>query len=90
MTTSRETQTLDHVAIRDLVNHANSLPLADRLTLLKGLVPGVASEMRAEEFEKLIVELRLKGERFYEATNHPKEGRATRQVMGERDVEGRS
>jgi hypothetical protein len=46
--------------------------------------------MRPEDFEKLIVELRLKGERFYEATNHPNEGRATRHVMGERDVEGRS
>ena len=90
MTTSRETESLDKAAIRDLVNNSNSLSLADRLTILKGLVPGIAAEMRPEDFEKLIVELRLKGERFYEATNHPKEGRATRHVMGERDVEGRS
>ena len=89
MTTSRETESLDHPAIRELVNDANSMSLAERLTLLKGLIPGIAAEMKPEDFEKLIVELRLKGERFYEATSHPKEGRATRQVMGERDVEGR-
>ena len=89
MTTSRETESLDHPAIRELVNDANSMSLAERLTLIKGLVPGIASQMGPQEFEKLISELRLKGARFYEATSHPKEGRATRQVMGERDVEGR-
>lgn len=89
MTTSRETESLDHPAIRELVNDANSMSLAERLTLIKGLIPAIASQMRPQEFEKLINELRLKGERFYEATSHPNEGRATRQVMGERDVEGR-
>jgi hypothetical protein len=89
MTTSPKTETLDHPGLRDLVNQANSMSLADRLTLLKGLVPGIATEIPIEEFERLIVELRLKGERFYEATAHPNEGRATRHVMGERDVEGR-
>ena len=89
MTTSRETESLDHPAIRELVNDANSMSLAERLTLIKGLIPGIASAMEPKAFEKLIVELRLKGERFYEATSHPNEGRATRQVMGERDVEGR-
>jgi len=89
MTTSPETESLDHPALRELVNDANSMTLAERLTLLKALVPGVAIEMAPTDFERLIVELRLKGERFYEATNHPKEGRATRHVMGERDVEGR-
>lgn len=89
MTTSPETESLDHPAIRELVNEANSLKLADRLTLLKALVPAIASEMRPADYEKLMVELKLKGERFYEATAHPKEGRATRHVMGERDVEGR-
>ncbi len=89
MTTSRETESLDHPAIRELVNDANSMTLAERLTVLKGLIPGIAVEMSPQDFEKLIAELRLKGERFYEATSHPKEGRATRQVMGERDVEGR-
>jgi hypothetical protein len=89
MTTSRETESLDHPAIRELVNDANSMSLAERLTLIKGLIPGIAGAMEPKAFEKLIVELRLKGERFYEATSHPNEGRATRQVMGERDVEGR-
>ena len=88
MTTSRETEQLDHPAIRELVNHANAMTLPERLTLIKGLVPRVASEMSPQDYEKLILELRLKGERFYEATSHPNEGRATRQVKGERDVEG--
>ena len=66
-----------------------SMTVPERFTLLKALVPGIASEMSATDFERLISELRLKGERFYEARNHPNEGRATRHVMGERDVEGR-
>ena len=89
MTTSPETESLDHPAIRELVNHANAMTLAERLTLIKGLVPAIATEMSPQHFEKLILELRLKGERFYEATSHPNEGRATRLVKGERDVEGR-
>ena len=89
MTTSRETQHLDHPAIRDLVNGANALALADRLTLLKGLVPEVAREMPVEQYRQFIDELRLKGERFYEALAHPGQGRDTRHVMGERDIEGR-
>jgi hypothetical protein len=89
MTTSPETEFLDHPAIRELVNDANSMTLAERLTLLKALIPGIATEVTPAEFERLIVELRLKGERFYEATSHPNEGRATRHVLGERDVEGR-
>jgi hypothetical protein len=89
MTTSPETESLDHPALRELVNDANSMTLPERLTLLKALVPGVAIEMAPADFARLIVELRLKGERFYEATDHPNEGRATRHVMGERDVEGR-
>ncbi len=89
MTTSPETESLDHPAIRELVNDANAMTLAERLTLFKALIPGIATQMSPQDFEKLILELRLKGERFYEATSHPNEGRATRQVMGERDVEGR-
>lgn len=89
MTTSRETDGLDHAALRKLVEDANALPLADRLVLLKGLVPGVAREMAPRDFEGLIVELRLKGERFYDAIFHPGQGRAARHVLGERDLEGR-
>ncbi|HEX5829801.1 MAG TPA: hypothetical protein VFY16_02395 [Gemmatimonadaceae bacterium] len=89
MTTSRETHTLDHAALRELVDRASGLPLADRVTLLKGLIPAVAREMSPREFEGLIAELKLKGARFYDASFHPGQGRATRHVLGERDVEGR-
>ncbi len=89
MTTSRETEDLNHPVLRRLVDEANSLPLADRITLLKGLIPGVTREMTPRDFEGLVVELRLKGERFYDATTHPGQGRKARHVMGERDVEGR-
>ena len=89
MTTSRETEDLNHGVLRELVDRANRLPLADRLTLLKGLIPGTAAELTPREFGGLIAELRLKGERFYEAVEHPGQGRATRQVMGERDIERR-
>lgn len=89
MTTSDETNDLAHPEIRRLVNEANALSLADRIALLKGLIPSVARELAPRDFESLAVELRLKGERFYEATTHPGEGRRTRHVMGERDYEGR-
>ena len=89
MTTSDETNHLAHPAIRRLVNEANALSLADRVALLKGLIPGLARDMSLGDFESLAVELRLKGERFYEATSHPGEGRETRHVIGERDFEGR-
>jgi len=89
MTTSRETEALNHPVLRQLVNAANALPLVDRITLLKGLVPGIAREMSPRDFEGVVVELRLKGERFYDAVLHPGQGRATRHVLGERDIEGR-
>ena len=89
MTTSRQTEGLHHAALRKLVEEANALPLVDRLVLLKGLIPGVAREMALREYEGLIVELRFKGERFYDAMLHPGQGRATRHVLGERDIEGR-
>ena len=89
MTTSEETEYLNHPVLRRLVEEANSLPLADRITLLKGLIPGTAGDLNPVEFRALIVELGLKGERFYEALEHPGEGRRTRQVPGERDIEGR-
>src|SRR6185503_10611475 len=89
MTTSRQTEDLNHPAIRDLVNSANALPLSDRVTLLKALIPEVAREMSPREFEATMVDLRLKGERFYDALTHPGQGRESRRVMGERDVERR-
>jgi hypothetical protein len=89
MTTSEETEDLNHPTLRDLVRRANELPLADRVALLKALIPFVASEMTPRDFAGLAVELRLKGERFYDARAHPGQGRKSRHVMGERDVEGR-
>jgi hypothetical protein len=89
VTTSRETEDLNHPVLRRLVNEAKALTLADRITLLKGLIPSIAEEMTPRDFEGLVVELRMKGERFYDARAHPGQGRKTRHVMGERDVEGR-
>lgn len=68
---------------------ANAMLLANRITLLKALVPGIASEMTPRDFEGLMVELCLKGERFYDAVNHPGQSRKSRHVMGERDIEER-
>ena len=45
MTTSPETDWMNHPVLRKLVDEANTLTLAERLTLLKGIVPGVAAEM---------------------------------------------
>jgi len=89
MTTSRETDELNHPVLRQLVHDANELSLADRVTLLKGLLPSIVKEMSPREFEGVVAELRLKGERLYDAMAHPGEGRKKRNVMGERDVEGR-
>jgi hypothetical protein len=89
MTTSRETDALNHPALRRLIEEASTLTLAERVTLLKGLIPGVVRDMPPRDFEGLVAALRLKGERFYDATAHPGEGREARNVMGDRDFEGR-
>ncbi len=89
MTTSRETNSMDHPTLRRLVDEVGALTLDERITLLKALIPGVAEQMTPRDFQALALELRMKGERFYDAKQHPGEGRATRHVMGERDLEGR-
>ena len=89
MTTSRQTDWMNHPVIRKLVDDANRLTLAERITLVKGLIPGIADQLSAQEFEGFIADIRLKGERFYEAKSHPGEGRATRQTPGERELERR-
>jgi hypothetical protein len=89
MTTSRETAGLNLPALRRMVNEAESLSVAERATLLKGLIPVVARDMSPKDFESLILALRLKGERFYDASLHPGKGRANRRVIGERDLERR-
>ncbi len=89
MTPSRETNSMDHPTLRRLVDEVGALTLDERITLLKALIPGVAEQMTPRDFQALALELRMKGERFYDAKQHPGEGRATRHVMGERDLEGR-
>ena len=89
MTTSRETDWMNHPVLRRLVTEANALTIAERITLVKGLVPGIADQLSEREYEGFITDIRLKGERYHEAKSHPGEGRAERQTPGERDLEGR-
>lgn len=87
MTTSRETDWMNHPAIRALVEAAGELTTAERVTLIKGLIPAIADVMPADEFDEFIDELRLKGARFREAKTHPGEGRSQRRTPGERREE---
>ncbi|HEX6533944.1 MAG TPA: hypothetical protein VF041_05060 [Gemmatimonadaceae bacterium] len=89
MTTSRQTDWMNHPVIRKIVDEANSLSLAERITIVKGLIPGIADQLSEREFEGFVADIRLKGERFLEAKAHPGEGRATRIVPGERELEQR-
>jgi len=89
MTTSKETEWMNHPRLRKLVTAVNELTLAERITLVKGLVPAIADELSDTEYERFVASIRLKGERFHEAQSHPGEGRSGRKVPGERDVEGR-
>jgi len=77
MTTSPETAWMNHPAIRALVDQANALALEERITLVKGLVPGLADALSEEEYEQFVTYIRLKGERYNEAKAHPGEGRRT-------------
>jgi hypothetical protein len=89
MTTSKETEWMNHPRLRKLVTAINELTLAERITLVKGLVPAIADELSDTEYERFVDAIRLKGERFHEAQAHPGEGRAERKIPGERDLEGR-
>lgn len=89
MTTSRETDWMDHPQIRRLLTEAKHLTLAERITLVKGLVPGIADQLSEREYEGFVADIRLKGERYQEAKSHPGTGRADRQTPGERELEGR-
>jgi hypothetical protein len=80
---------MNHPELRRLVDDANRLTLAERITLVKGLIPGFAVEQTTEQFAGFVEEMRLKGNRFNEAKSHPGEGRATRNVPGERTIEDR-
>ena len=89
MTTSDETDWMNHPAIRALVDQANTLALEERITLDKGLIPAIANALSEEEYEQLVTYVRLKGERYLEAKSHPGTGRAERHTPGERQLEGR-
>jgi hypothetical protein len=89
MTTSEATDWMNHPAIRALVDEANTLTLEERITLVKGLIPGIANALSEDEYEQFVTFIRLKGERYQEAKSHPGEGRAERQTPGERELEGR-
>jgi hypothetical protein len=89
MTTSQETDWMDHPAIRALIDRAGELTVEERITVVKGLVPGIADALSEEEYEKFVRFIRLKGERYLEAKAHPGEGRAERHTPGERELEGR-
>lgn len=89
MTTSRETDWMDHPKIRRLVDEANTLTVEERITLVKGLVPGIADHLTDQEYDVFAEWVRLKGERFLEAKSHPGQGRAERRIPGEREIEGR-
>jgi hypothetical protein len=89
MTTSKETDWMNHPVIRSLVDQASALALEERITLVKGLIPGIADALSEEEYEQFVTFVRLKGERFHEAKSHPGQGRAERHVPGDRDLEGR-
>ena len=89
MTTSEETDWMNHPVIRRLVDQAATLALEERITLVKGLIPGIADALTEEEYEQFVTFIRLKGERYLEAKTHPGEGRAGRHTPGERDLEGR-
>ncbi len=89
MTTSQETDWMNHPVLRGLIDQAAALTLEERITLVKGLIPGIADALSEEEYEQFVTFIRLKGERFLEAKSHPGEGRAGRKIPGERDLEGR-
>lgn len=89
MTTSEETNSLDYSLLRRVVDAVHAMPLADRTTLLKALIPSITSELQPVEFEAFVEELRLKGERWYEAEANPGHGRVCREIPGERTLEGR-
>jgi hypothetical protein len=89
MTTSQQTDWMNHPVLRALIDQANTLALKERITLVKGLIPAIADALSEEEYEQFVTFVRLKGERYHEAKSHPGTGRAERQTPGERELEGR-
>lgn len=80
---------MDHPILRRLVHEINDLALAERITLVKALVPAIAEQLSEREYEGFVAALRFKGERYHEAQSHPGSGRKSRTVPGERELERR-
>jgi hypothetical protein len=74
MTTSEETDGLDLPELRVIVDAVRAMPFADRATLMKALIPSITQELQPNEFEAIVCELRLKGERWYEADTPSRAG----------------
>ena len=74
---------LDNAAIRDLVHRIRVLSAGEQLVLIKGLIPGLVSEMGLTEFDAFLSEISIKARRFQEAVDHPGEGRDLRATPGE-------
>ena len=53
MTTSPETDWMNHPVLRSLIDQASSLAPEERITLVKGLIPGIADALSEEEYEKV-------------------------------------
>jgi len=74
---------LDNTAIRELVHRIRVLSAGEQLVLIKGLIPGLVSEMGLTEFDAFLAEISIKARRFQEAVDHPGEGRELRVTPGE-------
>ena len=89
MTTSEETDWMNHPVIRSLDRPGRDARAGGADHPGQGTHPGIADALTEEEYEQFVTFIRLKGERFLEAKAHPGEGRAERHIPGERDLEGR-
>lgn len=89
MTTSPETDWMNHPVLRRLVDEAKTLTVQERITLVKGLVPGIAADLDQDEYDRFVTYVRLKGERYHEAVSQHGSGRSARTVPGDRELEGR-
>jgi hypothetical protein len=77
---------MNHPILRKLVDEANTLALAERLTPLKAIVPHCGGN-DAGEFRRSSSGF-ARRRALHDAMQHP-EGGAARHVMGERELEGR-
>lgn len=74
---------LDHAEARALVDRSLLLSPGERLTLAKGLVPGLVTQMGLAPFGGFLAELTAEARRYDEAGRHPGQGRETRREPGE-------